>query len=199
MGIISTNQKKATPTTIALNAVTEAHLLRTSVTYFRHKSNFDIKLAAIYLHSLLLVHVQAAAYQLQHKAAASASMCSCSMFFATWKPPSPTLSRSTSLVTAQHLSSNRDIFFESLCLGDGTRPKNHVEFLPHLSRERCGWWNQGNSHESSMEACKGRKSTRDKCQWVLHLGETALPKHTHQVRFERRNRRTDEFLGYQME
>ena len=77
MGIISTNQKKATLTTIAINAVTEVHLLRTSVTYFRHKSNFDIKLAAIYLHSLWLVHVhhKAAAYQLQHKAAASVSNC----------------------------------------------------------------------------------------------------------------------------
>ena len=73
MGIISTNQKKATPTTIAVNAVTEVHLLRTSVTYFRHKSN--IKLAAIYLHSLWLVHVhhKAATYQLQHKAATSHS------------------------------------------------------------------------------------------------------------------------------
>ena len=32
----------------------------------------------------------------------------------------------------------RFLFFESLCLGDGARPKNHVEFLHHLSRERCG-------------------------------------------------------------
>lgn len=59
--------------------------------------------------------------------------------------------------------------------------EHDLEFFRHLSWERCGRWYQGNTPEGGVEACKSRKSTRDKCQWVLHFGETALPKHKHWV------------------
>ena len=41
MGITSTRKKKATPTTISVKVVTEVHILCTSVTYFRHRSNSE--------------------------------------------------------------------------------------------------------------------------------------------------------------
>lgn len=59
--------------------------------------------------------------------------------------------------------------------------EHDLEFFHHLSWERCGRWYRGNTQEGDVEACKSRKSTRDKCQWVLHFGETALPKHKHWV------------------
>ena len=67
MGIISTNQKKATPTTIVINAVTEVHLLRTSITKVILISNWlqSSYIACDYITKQL--------HQFQHKAAASAS------------------------------------------------------------------------------------------------------------------------------